>query len=779
MKLTAFANWVVSRPWKTILACLVFVVSMGYFMKDVAPSISYKDLLGADYPHLKTYERIHSEFTSDENLLVLIEAKKGTVLSAEIIAGVRQLTTDLWQTPYSVRVDSLTNFQHTSANNDELIVDSLVPDDAVLTDEYLQKVKSISLAEPQLLNRAINPDAEVLALSVSFLFPAKDMNEKLQANDFVEKLVNEFGQRLPQTNTYISGLVALDATVMKISSKETGVFLLAIILVVAILMWVLFRAVKPALITVVIILFSVITGMAFSGLMGWKLTPFTASVPLMILVLATADCIHFISSVMESISKGMDKKEAIKKSLTLNFSPLAITSMTTAIGFMTLNFSESESIGALGTQVAFGVMVAFLLAVTFLPACLSVMKLTIKMKAERKNIQSQRFAKVIADNKLAIAVVGFILFGALATFVPDNEFNDNIPTYFAKTLPWRQANDFAEKEFGGAYTFSYVFRSREINGVVSPHYLQQIEKFSLWLKSRDDVASVSSFSDVIKRINKSMHNDDPSSYQLPEDKELISQYLLLYEMSLPFGLDLNNQLNFDKSASKTVATFRTLSTSQILELEQEIEQWVSSNLTGVDFEATGVQLMFAHLLDKDTRGLVLGAGFGLVIISLLLIVAFRSFTLGGISLIPNLMPVIIGFGLWGMLVGQVGMGMAMVSGITIGIVVDDTVHFLHKYLVARNLNGFTPQQSIQYAYQHAGRAILFTTLILVSGFMLMVLLSEFRVNTDMGKMACIVMVSALVVDLLFLPALILLFDREKEMVEDANGGKVTEVTKVN
>ena len=148
-------------------------------------------------------------------------------------------------------------------------------------------------------------------------------------------------------------------------------------------------------------------------------------------------------------------------------------------------------------------------------------------------------------------------------------------------------------------------------------------------------------------------------------------------------------------------------------------------------------------------------------ISLLLIFAFSSFKVGILSILPNLLPVALAFGVWGALVGQVGMGMAMVSGITIGVVVDDTVHFLHKYLVARNTYGLTVQEAIEYAYQHAGMAIILTTFVLMAGFLAMVLLSEFRVNSDMGRMACMVMFFAVLIDLILLPAVLVLVDKKR------------------
>ncbi len=760
---TSFFKKIVFNPWKVIGVCLLSVVVIGSFMRNVAPSISYKDMLGADFPLLKIYERVQREYTNDDNLLVFIAAKNGNAFTKETLLGAKQLTKELWKTPYSIRVDSIANFQHTQADGDDLLVAELVGDPDTLDQPTIDRIRQIALAEPQLLNRAVNANGNTLAINVSFAFPNLSVEEKLSAESFVQEAVGQFRARYPQTDAHVAGLVALDATVMRISQKETGMFLMIVMLiVVGLLIWIL-RAFKPVIVSVFVIVFSIVAGMAFSGMMGWKLTPFTASVPMIILILAVADCVHYITGFLQYLRKGTEKKQALIDALKLNFQPIFITSITTAIGFLTLNFSESGSIRALGNQVAFGVMFAFAMSVTFLPAVLALLPIKSNpVKTESTASGFNEVSEFLFKYKASVLTISVILVGSLAYCLTLNELNDNIPTYFAKTLPWRQANDFGEKHFGGAYTFSYSLSSGKTDGVADPDFLKKVEAFATWLRDMPEAVYVNTITDTLKRINRSMHGDNQAYYRLPENRQLAAQYILLYEMSLPYGLDLNDQINLDKSATKVLITFKTLSTSQILDLEKKINRWLGENLPGITATGSGVQMMFAHLLDKDTRGLIWGAGIGLLIISFLLIFAFKSVKIGLISVVPNLFPAIAAFGIWGLLVGQVGMGMAMVSGMTIGIIVDDTVHFLYKYLNGRREKSLDAKEAVKYAYNNAGTSIIFTTVVLVSGFVAMAVLSEFRVNIDMGKMTAIILSLALLLDLVTLPALLMIADKEKE-----------------
>ena len=768
MSAKSYANSIVYNPWKVLLACLVVVLSVGYFMQYVAPSISFKDLLGADNPQLEGYDFVQSEYTNDDNLLVFIEAKDGNAFKRNLLFGVKNLTTELWKTPHSIRIDSVTNYQHTEAVGDDLKIGDLIKFPQSMTDIELQQVKQIAVNEPLTVNRVVNRAGNVLAVNVSFAFPNINGDEKLNSDAFVQSLADVFRQNYPETNVYVGGLTALDATVMRISMKESGMFLGLVILVVLLLLAFILRTVKPILLSVVVFVLSVMAGMALSGMMGWKLTPFTSSVPMIILIIAVADCVHLVTALVHRMQAGEEKNTALINALRLNAKPIIITSVTTAIGFLTLNFSESQSIGALGSQSAFGVMFACFLTLTFLPAALALTKFKPGKSREKNHHRFVAIADFLYRNRITVLLISVLMASVMGYSATKNEFNDNIPTYFAKSLPWRQANDFSEEQFGGAYTFSYSMHTDVTDGVSDPKFLSKIESFAYWLRDLPEVSYVNSIADTFKRLNQNMNNDDPTYYRLPDNKELAAQYLLLYEMSLPYGLDLNNQINLDKSATKVLVTFKTMSTTEVLAMETKIDNWMRNNLEGIRPVSSSVQVMFAHLLNQDTKGLTLGAVYGLLIISLLLMFMVKSFKMGLISVLPNLVPVICAFGVWGLAVGQIGMGLAMVSGMSIGIIVDDTVHFLTKYLQARRENGMDAAEAVAYTFEEVGPAIIFTTVVLVVGFMLMSFLSEFRINSDMGKMTSIIMIFALVFDLVVLPVLLMMFDGAKQHSSSIN-----------
>jgi hypothetical protein len=262
----------------------------------------------------------------------------------------------------------------------------------------------------------------------------------------------------------------------------------------------------------------------------------------------------------------------------------------------------------------------------------------------------------------------------------------------------------------------------------------------------------------MKRLNKNMHGDDESFYRLPDERDLSAQYLLLYELSLPFGLDLNNQINIDKSSTRFTAILESVSTDYALSLERRAQKWLKENAPP-EMASHGASplIMFSHIAMRNIESMMTGTAVALLLISAILIAVLRSFKLGLISTIPNLVPLVMTFGVWGWLVGEIGLAVSVVAPVALGIIVDDTVHFLSKFRRARMELGKSTEDAVRYSFHTVGTALFLTSVILVCGFLILTF-SGFRMNAQLGFMTTISIVCALVADFLFLPALLLKLD---------------------
>jgi hypothetical protein len=354
-----------------------------------------------------------------------------------------------------------------------------------------------------------------------------------------------------------------------------------------------------------------------------------------------------------------------------------------------------------------------------------------------------------------------ILIVALVSFVPRNELNDEFIKYFDETVDFRTATEFTTANLTGLYTVDYSLGNGETGGVNDPEFLRDVERFAQWFRAQENVLHVTTLTDIMKRLNKNMHGDDQDWYRLPEERELAAQYLLLYEMSLPYGLDLTNQIDISKSSTKLTVFMESLSSNALLAMERRAQQWLAENAPHLQSAGASPAVMFAYIGQRNIISMLIGTSIALVLISLILVFALRSVKIGLISLIPNLAPAAMGFGLWGLLYGQVGLGLSIVAGLTIGIVVDDTVHFLSKYLRARREQGMNSQDAVRYAFHTVGVALLVTTIVLVAGFLVLAQ-SSFKLNSDMGLLTSITIALALLADFLFLPPLLMKLDRKSQ-----------------
>ena len=347
----------------------------------------------------------------------------------------------------------------------------------------------------------------------------------------------------------------------------------------------------------------------------------------------------------------------------------------------------------------------------------------------------------------------------MITGIPRIELTDNWTHYFGERYEFRRHTDFVIENLTGMESLEYSLHAGREGGITDPEYLRSVDAFAQWFREQPEVTHVQAFPDIMKRLNKNMHGDDPAFHRLPEDPELAAQYLLLYELSLPFGADLNNRIDVAKSATRMSVVLRSLTSKAQRELDARANGWLAANAPGLAGEASGVSIVFAHLSQRNIESMLRGTIVAMALISLILVGVFRSVRLGLLSLVPNFLPLMMSFGLWGYLVGRVGLAASVVTAMAFGIIVDDTIHFLSRYLAARR-KGLPAPEAVRSAFRRVGRALWTTTAVLALGFLVFAS-SGFEVSWALGILVSITLVVALLADFLLLPPLLMALDRKR------------------
>ncbi len=748
---------ILRRPWLAILVSLLWVALLGAGIPRLSFSDDYRMFFGEDNPQLRAFERLQNTYTKDDTVLFVIAPRDGQVFSRRVLDDLVWLTQEAWQTPYSIRVDSITNFQHTEAEGDDLRVGDLVEDPASMDDAALQRVRGIALAEPLLRNRLISPDARVTGVNVTIQLPGKAVDEAMEVMRFARDLKARLQARDPDLQVYLTGILPLNAAFAEASQHDMQTLYPLMFVVIMVVMALMLRSLVSMLAVMGVIVLTVIGTLGAAGWLGFQISPPTVSVPIMVMTLAVADCVHILVNFLHARHEGLTPRDAMRQSLRINLSPVFLTTLTTAIGYLSLNFSKVPPFRDLGNMAAMGVGIALVLALVFLPAVMQLLPVRAVRQDTASSRMMERLAEFVIARRQALFWGMSLVVIALVAQVPRNELNDEFVKYFDESIPFRQAAEFATEHLTGIYRIQYSVPARDEGGVADPEYLRHLEAFAQWYRQQPGVLHVNVLTDTMKRLNKSMHGDDQSWYRLPEQRDLAAQYLLLYEFSLPFGLDLNNQINVRKSASRMTVTLRNVSSNELLRLERRAAEWMREHLPP-HMQAVGSSpaVMFSHIGATNIRFMLEGTVVAMVLISLILVGAFRSLRLGLLSLVPNMVPMGMAFGIWGVLVGQVGLAMSVVTGMTLGIVVDDTVHFMSKYLRARREQGLDGPAAVRYAFSTVGKALWVTTLVLALGFLVLAF-SGFELNSGMGILTTLTIVLALFADFLYLPVLLLKF----------------------
>ncbi len=757
---TRFGERILIHRWWVILGTLAWVsiAAAGIFRLEF--SASYRVFFDDDNPQLLALEALENTYGKNENVIFLVVPDDGDATSEAALSATTWLTRAAWQIPYTRRVDSLANFQYTTADNDGLYVRDLVDPHELDDAETRSRIRAIALADPRVAGSLIAVEGDVSAVSATIELPSENqLTAVSEVAGFARSLVRQAEERFEGVDLRLVGTVMINQAFVEASINSQLIFLPASLLLMAVVLAAITRGFSGVAATGVVMVFSILVSMGLGGWIGLPFSPPIAPAPAIVLIIVVATCVHLLTALKQRLGAGDSRPDAIVESLRLNLHPVFLASLTTGLGFLGMNFSEVPPYRHLGSIVAFGIGASFLLSVTLLPAMLSLMPLRPGSSRPEAGRRLGRMADFALRYRKLLLLGWSAALVAMALALPRNELNDVLVHFFDESVEFRQDTDFMDKRLSGNTVLDYSLEAAEAGGALDPRFLADASRFAEWFREQPGVRHVSVITDTFRQLNKSMHGDDPAAYRIPESRELAAQYLLLYEFSLPLGLDLNNQIDDARAATRMTVSSESLHSQELLDLNARAEAWRKANAPHIArVNNASPAAMFAYIGQRNIRAMLTGTLIVLLAVSAILLFAFRSLRIGLISIVPNLLPAVMGFGIWGLTVGQVGLSLSVIAAMTIGIVVDDTVHFLSKYLRARREYRLGPEQAVRYAFDTAGRALATTTLVLVAGFLIMVF-SPFIPTAQVGLLTALIIGVALVADLSLLPALLTTVDR--------------------
>lgn len=741
---------------------VIIVVCCTLGLSKIQVSSDYRVMFSEDFPQLLAFEAMQETFGQRDNIMIVVAPDDGDVFTRKTLASIEELTRAAWQTPFSKRVDSLTNFQDTYPDNDDLIVRPLTENALDMSAEQLQEVRQIALNEPLLVNRIVSRQGHVAAVNITMNFPHGDISGHGAAVDYVREMMAYLETKAPWITSYLTGEIMMGQSLKEAGDYDAATLFPAMFLLILLVTYLFLRSLWAIASVTLVIMLSTVSALGLSGHIGIEHSLITGSSAVVILTLAVADSVHFLVTMFQELRQGSEKRQAIIESMRVNIEPIFLTSLTTAIGFLSLNFSESPPFRSMGNVIAIGVSFAFIFSVITLPALLSYLPI----KPGKAHDLGNRLMDKLADfalrrrNELAVAFVLVFLFTAHGLSL--NQFNDVFTKMFGEQLTFRQHTDFIEDNLTGVMLIHHAVDSRQPEGIFEPEYLADLDKLVRWYEAQPGVMHVESYSDIMRRLNRTMHGGQALYYRTPDDPDLAAQYHLLYELSLPYGLDVNNLVDINRQTTRITVTMAGVESNMIVDADVNARAYAAANLPALDLrEGVGPSVMMGHMGKANGQSMISGAILAVSSISIVITLVLRNVKLGVLSILPNIAPGIIGFGLWGMFHGRLSFAAVPALVIAFGIVVDNTVHFLSKYLRARRANQDSVQAAIHYSYRRVGTALGVNSSILICGF-LVLLFSSVNINQFIGLMTALSLSISLAITYFILPTILTVIDTDTE-----------------
>ena len=759
MSLDRYIALILRHRWRVVaLAVLAMLVlaSGGRFLKVTN---DYRATFAEDNPQLMAFDELEDTYAQSNVALIAVAPRDGTVFTREALDVVAQLTEAAWQVPYSARVDSLTNYSHSEAHGDDLTVAELVRDAPALTEAGLERVRTIAMSAPDIARRLISDDGRIAGLVINFTLPDDPEIAWGEVKASLDDMLAQARADHPEVDFYLTGDIIMYDAFAKASKASFEQLVPIVLLLLLGATAVLLRSLLGTAIMALLIILCTGTTLGIAGWFGVTLSSTNVVLPIIVMTFVVAYSIHITTATLKGLGRGLGRDEAVAAALRKNAYPVFLTTVTTMIGFLSLNSSESPPFQLLGNLVAVGVVCTFLYAMTFLPAMLSILPLHARRVETEHGGFFDRFGEFVVTHRALLLLFIAAAMAVLAFGLPRNKLGDDWIKYFDESYEFRRHTDFVIENLTSLDRLEYSLRAPCKGCITEVDYLRTVEAFAQWYRAQPEVTYVQTFTDIMKRLNKNMNGDDPAFYRLPDDPQLAAQYLLLYELSLPFGSDLNDRIDISKSATRMTVALHGMTAWELRQVGQRAQDWLRANAPELLTEETGLSVVFAHLSKNNIDGMLRGTFIAMCIISFILIWVFRSLRLGLMSLVPNFLPSIMAFGAWGFFVGQVNLSASVVTAIAFGIVVDDTIHFMTKYQKARR-DGLPSPDAVRSTFREVGRPLWSTTAILAAGFMVFGL-SGFTNNWVFGLLITITIGFALIADFLLLPILLMLADRDK------------------
>lgn len=771
------ASFVTYKPWQSIGIFLVVLALTVPAVFSIESMWSPRIWFDSEHPEIQKLDRFEQQFGSDTFVALGMYAKDG-IFQNKALHTLRKITDEMWQVDNVIRVESLSNYNYIEAKGDDIMIEPFVHEGTQYTPGQLQSLKKKALNDDVLPDFFVSPDG---TYTILYAYMVPSLNDK-EPNfsivvDQVRAIVKKY--KTEGLSFYITGPAAANDAFREVSASDNQILIPFMFAFLLTLLYIQFRSFTSVLVPLVLITTTIGATFGLMGLFGIIFNSLLAAIPGVLLAICIADSVHILNTYFYYRTHGQNSKNSILYSLTKNAQPTILTSISTAISFFSITHTDLAPIRDLGILSGLGTMLAWVFTYLLLGSIMSLMssfldKYPVKsfhfddlfskgkkhreMSEDEKRAISMKKAQTIFQYRWVI-FLAFTLLSVGSFFIAiQNEVNSDPMKYFHKSVPIRKAYDFTSTKLDGLRGIELVVDSGRPEGIKDPKFLKRLDKYMNKIVNDSNITRVRSVREIIKKMNQTLHAGDPKEYRIPDSSEAVGQLLFLYTMGLPQGMDLNNQYTLDNRRLRIKVTW-DLTTSKESEMKTE-EILAIAKEYDLHVETGGNAPIYLSMNSKVVQTFFSSMAMALILVSLLLFIVYKDLFISLLAMLPNIVPLIFGGALMQLLGKPIDIGTSIVSTVCLGIAVDDTIHFISSYKQYRK-QGMDPLHAVAETFLITGNALVVTTLLLVVGFGSFVF-ADFVPNRNFGILCSMILALALITDLLFLPALLLIADRNKK-----------------
>ncbi len=744
-----FLNKLLNYKWLSMVIILAISAYFVFEMKEnTAMETNLDKYMPQDHPAFIYSDKAESWFNIQDGIIIAIENKKG-IYNTETLDTLKQLT-KRFQKFDEIEKDDVTslytadNIVGSEGGMDVKRFFKRVPKSEEKLKELQEKVRKNEM----IFGRLVSENEQVTVIIA-------EIGKDVFTPEFYEEILSS--AKLSETDDikiHVAGRPIVEGEMALLGPADMKKMIPIVILVIVLVLFFTLRSVKGTLITMGVVFLSTIWAFGLMATVGIPIYAVSTMIPVMLIAIGVADGIHLYSHLHTFVDHNptASKLEATKDMLKHLWKPVVMTSVTTAVGFISLLTSEVYPVKYFGIFTAFGVMMAMVFSLVFLPAGIMIFGLP---KAKKINIDEDKdghshsklannFASWVIKNKYvsilgSAAIIVLSIIGMQKMWI-----NSSFLDKFEKDSDIVLTDKFINENFGGTSSLNLILDAEGKKDVFKePKVLKLVDKMQ---KDVDNqlavVGNTFSLTDYINRMNKVMNADKEEFNCIPDSKNMIAQYLLLYEMSGD-PENLNKVVDYDYE--KLNVTFQ---------LKKDDSKAINSALDIIhsyqdDFKKLGISLNYAGsgykglvftdlILEGQIKSLILS----LLIIIILISAMFKNIKIGLIASVPIILTAGISFGIMGFLNIPLSTTTALLSSIAIGIGIDYAVHFLEQYRNNSKLSD-NKLQVAQLTMAHSGKAIIFNAIVVIAGF-LVLMFSVFPPNRELGALVSLNMFTSFV-----------------------------------